>query len=72
MKPNSFWMVWYECRPSVVQISLCGRGFYALGQDAVWDLSAAEFVKEIQVWEDMGFALTQNGDIIKHETNKMA
>lgn len=65
MKPNSFWMAWYECRPAVVQISPCGKYFYSLGQDAAWGLSNAEFIKEIDLWNDFGFTLTENGDILK-------
>lgn len=49
-KPNSFWKVWYEGRPSVVQISADGKGFFALGQDAIWGLGNAEFIEEINMF----------------------
>lgn len=48
-QPNSFWVAWYEERPTVIQIADCGQYFYALGQDALWHIQHAELVKEIDV-----------------------
>jgi hypothetical protein len=47
LKPNSFWKVWYEGRPTIVQISICGEYFFAIGQEALWKLNNAEFIEEI-------------------------
>lgn len=52
MKPRSMWLVIYECRWDVVVISPCGTGFFAPGQDPLWPLSAARFVREIIPTED--------------------
>lgn len=53
-KPNSFWVAWYECRPTVIQFTNCGEYFYALGQDTAWHKQHAELIQEINVWEIAG------------------
>lgn len=53
-QPNSFWVAWYECRPTVIQFTHCGEYFYALGQDAAWHKQHAELIQEINVWEIAG------------------
>lgn len=53
-QPNSFWVAWYECRPTVIQFTPCGEYFYALGQDAAWHKQHAELIREINVWEIAG------------------
>lgn len=53
-KPNSFWVAWYECRPTVIQFTNCGEFFFALGQDAMWSKQHAELIQEINVWEIAG------------------
>lgn len=47
-KPNSFWLVVYECRNSVVQISSDGKGFFACGQEELWPFDCVtEWIEEI-------------------------
>jgi hypothetical protein len=53
-KPNSFWVTWYECRPSVIQFDNSGDYFFALGQDALWHVDNAELIKEIEVFAIAG------------------
>ena len=53
-KPNSFWVAWYECRPTVIQFTNCGEFFFALGQDEMWSKQQAELIEEINVWEIAG------------------
>ena len=53
-KPNSFWVAWYECRPTVIQFTICGEYFFALGQDPAWHKQHAELIKEINVFEIAG------------------
>jgi hypothetical protein len=53
-KPNSFWVAWYECLPTVIQFTHCGEYFYALGQDEAWHKQHAELIQEINVWEIAG------------------
>lgn len=48
-KPNSFWIAWYECRPTVIQFDNTGEYFYALGQDAAWHFQHAELIQEVSV-----------------------
>lgn len=47
--PNSFWIAWYEGRPTVIQFNNSGEYFYALGQDAAWHFQHAELIQEISV-----------------------
>ncbi len=53
-KPNSFWVAWYECRPTVIQFDNTGEYFYALGQDALWYKQHAELIEEIKVFAIAG------------------
>lgn len=53
-KPNSFWVAWYECRPTVIEFDHTGNYFYALGQDARWRADNAELIEEIKVFEIAG------------------
>lgn len=46
-KPNQLWLVAYECRWSVVVISPCGTGFFAPGQEQLWPLGEAIFIRRI-------------------------
>ncbi|MBV6514214.1 MAG: hypothetical protein FMNOHCHN_03804 [Ignavibacteriaceae bacterium] len=59
-KPNSFWVAWYECRPTVIQFDNTGEWFYALGQDALWHKQHAELIEEIKVFAIAGINLTTN------------
>lgn len=58
LKPNSFWVAWYECRPTVIQLDNTGEYFYALGQDALWHIQHAELIEEINVFKIAGMSLT--------------
>ena len=50
LKPNSYWLVLHEQRPDIVLISPSGNGFFALGQEALWDLSAvSQWLMEIPI-----------------------
>lgn len=57
-KPNSFWVAWYECRPTVIQLDNTGEYFYAFGQDALWHIQHAELIEEINVFKIAGMSLT--------------
>jgi hypothetical protein len=57
-KPNSFWVAWYECRPTVIELDNTGEYFYALGQDALWHIQHAELIEEINVFKIAGISLT--------------
>jgi hypothetical protein len=63
---GEFWHVVYECRDTIVEVVKVtkikvdhignrvlidnGLGFYAFGQDAIWDLSAAaEWIQEVVI-----------------------
>lgn len=58
IKPNSFWLVNYECRLEIIRISPIIKidkdkkeifGFFAPGQEPCWGLSAiTEWIKEIK------------------------
>lgn len=53
-KPNSFWLVVYECRLTVVTVSPQGDGFFAPGQEPLWALSAVtEWIREIKAEENV-------------------
>jgi hypothetical protein len=50
IKPDSHWLVLYECRYEIVRVSLDGKHFFAPGQDVSWCLdAAAEWIKEIDI-----------------------
>jgi hypothetical protein len=54
LKPGDFWLVEYECRMSVVEISPLGDGFWAPGQEVCWGFSAAKFIKRIETNQEKG------------------
>jgi len=48
VKPNSLWLVVYECRYDVIRVSPDGNGFFAPGQEPLWQFDCiAEWIKEI-------------------------
>ena len=50
LKGGQFWHVLYECRPTIITISPDGKGFFAFGQDVLWDLSAVtEWYAEVDI-----------------------
>lgn len=50
LKGGQYWHVIYECRPDIILINPKCTGFFALGQDAVWDLSAvSEWINEVDI-----------------------
>lgn len=50
VKAGQFWHVIYECRPTIVEIAPSGKGFFAFGQDVIWDLSAvADWINQIHL-----------------------
>ena len=62
LKPDSFWKVWYEGRPTIVQISDSGKYFFALGHNALF-LDDAEFIEEIPPFGKYYIAFDEN-DVI--------
>lgn len=50
LKGGQYWHVIYECRPDIILINPTATGFYAFGQDMVWDLSAVgEWLAEVDI-----------------------
>ena len=50
VKPDTYWIVVYECRYDIVLISPLGDGFFAFGQDGVWRGDAVtEWIKEVEM-----------------------
>ena len=48
-KPNSLWLVVYECRYNVIMVSPLGDGFFAPGQEPCWHFrDVQDWVKEIK------------------------
>lgn len=48
VRPDSLWLVVYECRYDVIRVSHQGDGFFAPGQDVLWGFSSVtEWVREI-------------------------
>lgn len=48
IKPDSMWLVIYECRYDVVRVSPKGDGFFAPGQEPLWRLDCiTKWIKEI-------------------------
>ena len=48
-EPNSLWLVVYEYIYDVIRVSANGEGFFAPGQEPMWDFSAIqEWVCEIR------------------------
>lgn len=45
---DSMWLVVYECRLNVVRVSADGKGFFAPGQEEMWGLTNAEWIREIR------------------------
>ena len=49
-RPNSMWLVIYECRYDVVRVSAKGDGFFAPGQEVLWNFDAVtSWVSEIKI-----------------------
>jgi len=49
---NTFWLAEYEARMSVVEVAAAegfplGMGFYAPGQDAIWPLDHAKWIRRV-------------------------
>lgn len=50
VKTDSMWLVEYECRYEVIHVSPLGDGFFAPGQEILWDFSCVQkWIKEIKV-----------------------
>ena len=47
LRPNSLWLVEYECRYDVVRVSPQCDGFFAPGQEPCWGLDQADWIAEI-------------------------
>ena len=49
VKPDSMWLVVYECRYEVIRVSPLGDGFFAPGQEPCWAFdNVAEWIREIE------------------------
>lgn len=56
--PGSLWLVVYECRANVVRVAPDGRGFFAPGQEPLWEFSAVtEWVAEVRLPREYAPAL---------------
>jgi len=52
VEPDSYWIVIYECRPTVVNISPLGDGFFAPGQEICWNFSnITQWIKAVEMPE---------------------
>lgn len=50
LNPQAFWLVVYEARYTIVEITHEGDSFYAIGQDAIWDISCVtRWIREIHI-----------------------
>jgi hypothetical protein len=50
VKPDSMWLVVYECVYQVIRVSPSGKGFFAPGQEPLWSFdNVTEWIKEIEI-----------------------
>lgn len=48
LKPDTYYWAIFECRLVIIQTSpLNNKTFFTIGQDYIWNVSAATFLKEV-------------------------
>lgn len=49
VKPDTYWKVVYECRDAVIYVSPFSDGFFACGQEPLWNMNnITEWIEEVK------------------------